>query len=169
MKIYLNKKEDGLVGIWQTMYTMRNLIKKSILNRDIKDFTVSLLTKANVSATDLYEQIKTIFNYIKAHTKYVRDIAFIEEIQTPHRLISNLKKYNFAYGDCDDMAVLSASMLYSIGFIPRLVVIATKPNTYNHVRTEILYNGKWLPLELTSNKSLGEKFYSYKKPLELVI
>lgn len=167
MKISLLKKEQGLAGIWQTMYLMRDIVYRSIRERIIKDTAVNLIR--NIEPTKYLEQVKKIFSFIRKKVKYVKDYFGIEEIQYPSRLLSNILKKGYAYGDCDDMAILVASMLYSIGLKTRFCVIATKPKVYNHIRTEVLINNKWIPLELASTKLFGDKIETKEKPLYLEI
>ncbi len=165
IKISIFKKADGLAGIWQTMYLMRELVYRSKHNRLIKNTSVSLIK--NLSPLDYLRQVKAVFDFIKSKMKYVKDYFQVEEIQSPQRILKSIQEYGYAYGDCDDMAIISASMLYALGFRLKFVVIATKPRNYNHIRSEVFINGNWIPLELSSSLPFGQKFKSYEKPLEL--
>jgi transglutaminase-like putative cysteine protease len=166
MKIIRIPKQKGLAGIWQTMYVMRDLVRKSIEDRIVKETAVKIIR--DIPPQDNFSQIKALFDYVRDNVKYVKDIYGIEEIQTPSRMIKNIEQKK-AFGDCDDMALLLASLLYNVGFKTRFVVIATTPKRYNHIRTEVYYNDYWLPLEATSKKPIGYKMISYEEPLILEI
>jgi transglutaminase-like putative cysteine protease len=166
MKIVKITKQTGLTGIWQTMYIMRELVRKSIDDRIVKETAVKIIR--DIPPQDNFSQIKALFDYVRNNVKYVKDIYSVEEIQTPFRMIKNIEQKK-AFGDCDDMSLLLASLLHNIGFKTRFVVIATTPKMYNHIRTEVFYNNYWLPLEATSKKPIGYKMTSYEDPLILEI
>jgi transglutaminase-like putative cysteine protease len=166
MRIIRIPKQTGLAGLWQTMYVMRDLVRKSINDRFIKDTAVKIIR--DIPPQDELKQIEKIFNYVRDNIKYVKDIYGVEEIQTPSRMIKNIEQKK-AFGDCDDMALTLASLLHNTGFKTRFVVIATTPKMYNHIRTEVFYKGQWIPLEATSKKPMGYKMFSYEEPLILEI
>lgn len=160
-------KQFGIAGIWQTMYIMRDIVYQSVKDREIKDTAVEIIK--DIEPLNSLEQVKAIFNWIRKKVRYVKDYYSIEEIQYPRIMLKNIKVKGYAYGDCDDMALLSASMLYSIGMKTRFVVIATKPKHYNHIRTEVMIKDKWIPLELSSRLPFGRAYQTYEKPLILEI
>lgn len=160
----LRRLED-MAGVWQTLYIMKDYVNRYIFNKEIKDFVSKLILP--ISPNDEIEIAKVIFDYIKANMKYVRDINNVEELQNPYHIFRKLIKGE-AYGDCDDMAMISALMYKVVGFKTRFAVLSIgKDRVYNHVRTEILINGKYLPIELSSYKKFGEGYKSNLSPVYL--
>jgi len=70
-------------------------------------------------------------------------------------------------GDCDDKAVLLASMLESIGHPTRFVALAFKAGKYSHVLVESKIGNKWVALETTEPVRIG--WYPPKVQKRLVI
>ncbi len=60
-------------------------------------------------------------------------------------------------GDCDDQAVLIASLLESIGHPTRFIAIKTSTfGPYVHVYVETRIGNKWFPVETTENWPMGK-------------
>ena len=58
----------------------------------------------------------------------------------PYLLIKDYTERGFAAGDCDDFAVLTASMLLSVGLTPRFLLWAQNaeaPDAYTHITTAL--------------------------------
>lgn len=96
------------------------------------------------------EQVRRIHSYVRNNIAYVKDVNGVETVSTPERTIQNRA------GDCDDQAVLVASLLESIGHPTRFVAIKMRPlGPYVHVFTETLVGRRWLPVETTEDWPIG--------------
>ena len=95
-------------------------------------------------------QAERLQNYVRNQIQYVKDIKGVETIQTPDLTLQNRA------GDCDDQAVLLATLLETIGHPTRFVAIKINPlGPYVHVFTETRVANRWLPAETTENWPLG--------------
>ena len=95
-------------------------------------------------------QVRALHGYVQRNVQYVRDIRGVETIATP------LVTIQTSQGDCDDQAVLLASLLESIGHPTRFVAI--KQNMFGpfvHVYTETKIGPRWIPLETTEKMRAG--------------
>jgi len=120
--------------------------KKSLYIRNkALDLTQSLPAKAGMS------EIAALFDYVQNRVRYVRDINGVETLQTPEQTLEQ------GSGDCDDKAVLLASLLESIGHPTRFVALGFDgPYDYSHVIVDTRIGGnKWLPLDATEDKPMG--------------
>jgi hypothetical protein len=73
---------------------------------------------------------RAVYNYILGAVAYRHDDHGVEQLQTP------LASVRIGAGDCDDMAVLAAALLKSLGVPTRFRAIATNaaaPHAYTHV------------------------------------
>lgn len=128
---------------------MRNLVRAGKKSLDIRllagDLTQSLGNKA------WFDEIRTLFDYVQSNIRYTLDINGVETLQTPEVTLS------LGYGDCDDMCVLLASMLESIGHPTRFRAIGFTPNEYEHVfvETQIGGSGQWMALDPTEPNPAG--------------
>lgn len=80
------------------------------------------------------DEAKAIADYIKDHVRYVRDPDGIEYLQDPIDLVAQMEQ-GTAQGDCDDMSLLIATLLLSIGHTPRFRAVRYKKgyDYYNHI------------------------------------
>ena len=97
-------------------------------------------------------EIKKLHKFVRDEIRYTKDINTVETVHTADRVLSQ------GYGDCDDKAVLLASMLEAIGHPARFVAVGFQPNHFSHVYVETLIGkkpGRWLALETTEPVSIG--------------
>lgn len=118
------KKLNGDRGILQTLKIIKVLVegfKKDIRIRELAgDIVRPFRSNKN--------KIKALFRWIKKNIKYVRDVDGIETLHTPYKILRQ------GYGDCDDLALLSASMLKAVGYKVYYVVTSNRPDRkFNHI------------------------------------
>ncbi len=94
-------------------------------------------------------EVKQLHAFVRDSIRYVQDPIDIERIQTPDKTLE------LAAGDCDDKAILLASMLESLGHPSRFVAIGFEPGTYSHVYVETKIGANWIPLETTEPVEAG--------------
>lgn len=92
---------------------------------------------------DYRGQIARLFHWVKQHIRYVNDPRDVETISTP---AATLK---MQCGDCDDMSVLLAALLESIGHRTRFAALGFDDSSYSHVIVETKLGETWLSLDPT--------------------
>jgi hypothetical protein len=87
-----------------------------------------------VPSNDFIGEALAIGAYVQAKVRYLRDPDDIEYLQDPIDLIQKMQNGN-AQGDCDDMALFTATLLLSIGHQPfyRAVRYNGVLGPYNHI------------------------------------
>jgi len=143
---------------------LRKLIRNGKKNRFVRDFTVRLLNKHGVESKDVDNELNTIFKFVRDEIKYRKDPYRVEMFQSPKRtLLDYLRGYGA--GDCDDKAILIASMLSSIGYKVRLVLMNPRGGAYTHIICEVLHpiEKVWIPLETTLKVPMGWRSKTYKR------
>lgn len=64
-------------------------------------------------------------------------------------------------GDCDDRAILTQSLLESLGYKTRFVLVrGPKRDDFSHVYSEVQVGDRWLPLDTIMNGVDGRAFYA---------
>jgi hypothetical protein len=76
-----------------------------------------IVLQAGVPSHYYVDEAKAIGNFVQAQVRYSRDPEGYEQLQTPERIIGDLQD-GLAQGDCDDMSLLIAGLLLSIGHQP---------------------------------------------------
>lgn len=137
----------GREGIRKTLLLMRALVRKGKKNPLIRQTAVELTQ--GMRQKDWYGEVKALHNFVRDNIRYLRDIKSVETLHTPERILRN------AQGDCDDKAILLASLLESIGHPTRFLAVGFHPGKFSHVLTETKIGNKWIPLETTEPVDIG--------------
>jgi transglutaminase-like putative cysteine protease len=95
------------------------------------------------------DEAKALQNWVRDNVRYTRDVNGVETLQTPEATLRTMQ------GDCDDHAILLASLLESVGHPTRFRAIAAGSPTFNHVFTETRIGPKWLSVETTEPWPMG--------------
>ena len=138
----------GSAGIRVTLREMVKVIETA--KRNINNRELSLSIVENLPPKCWSCEAKAIQQYIIDTIRYVRDIEGIETIATPEKTLQ------YRQGDCDDMVVLAATLLQTIGHPVRLIAVGFNNKQISHVLLETLIGNKWLPMELTEAIPFGE-------------
>jgi len=95
-----------------------------------------------------YTQTETAEAYttqIRRRVQFEFDPEDIELLRTPSYYARAIRQQQAAAGDCDDMALLLGTLLYSQGFNVAYVVMATSPiqREFQHVFTAVRISREW--------------------------
>lgn len=101
----------------------------------MRAFTTKVLQAYKIPSHHYIDEALAIGEFVQTHMRYVRDPRDHELLQDPVMVIDQIENQGFASGDCDDMALLIATMLLSIGHNPkfRCVRYESKSGSYNHI------------------------------------
>lgn len=136
MRVAFNKQNPSLD---ETVAHMRRLIHSAR-----KDPVVLKLVReicAGLEPGDYNSEIQAIYHWVDAHVRYIQDPHGVELLIAPQRLIAmafqSENQGTKASGDCDDIAMLTASLLMAAGHNCRLVVAGFAPNNPSHVFAQV--------------------------------
>lgn len=132
---------DGVDGIRRTLSIMRALARK--FRADPQIILLAREVTDPLPPKNYYAEIKALFQWVKDHIRYVRDVRDTETVATP---VATLQ---IGSGDCDDMSLLLSALLESIGVRTRFAALGFPPdNNYSHVLVEAQVGPKhWMPLD----------------------
>lgn len=130
--------EDRLHGVMEQM-------NRSIRDPYIRHIAAELVSKRcrspNTQTGDggwcyaeraYWKEVLAVYNYVRAHVRYVRDIHSIDTFQTARRTLQ------MRSGDCDDFAITLGALLMSVGFPVRTKTIQTTgAPDYNHIYLQV--------------------------------
>ena len=166
---------------------------KAMVLRGIGDPKVIMLARAIVQSCPQRNQqceLGAIFGTVNANMRFVEDPVNREAIATPEKMVRQLmrglvlkdaKKLPMdafvLSGDCDEHATLTTALAGAIG-IPiafgfggsggQAVVAGRVQPTFHHVWGEARVGGRWIALDTTGGKRLGE-VWSFRDFGRLVI
>jgi transglutaminase-like putative cysteine protease len=81
----------------------------------------------NLPPRDWDAEVSAIFHWVQKNIRYTRDPNGVELFRTPRAAIAD------GIGDCDDMAIMLASLLLAAGYRCRFRVIGLTEGSYEHV------------------------------------
>jgi len=126
---------------------MRDFVNEYKVNPFIRETALGL-TRA-LPQKDFAGEVRVLFSYVQDHIRYVRDINGVETVQSP------VKTLEYGAGDCDDKALLLATMLESLGHETRFYAVGFRPKSISHVLLQCKIFDEWVALETTEPVAFG--------------
>jgi len=122
-------------------------------NPSIRAKAVNLVQ--NLPQKDRLGEIRALFDFVQNEIRYVRDIHNVETLHYADQVMAQ------ASGDCDDKAILLASLLEAIGHPARFLAVGFRPGEFSHVIVETQIwsprqkQNVWLSLDPTEPYQMG--------------
>lgn len=143
------------MGASQTLQEMARLIRQGKREQEIRNLAVKLTTQGfnerrGLLQKDYEGEARRLLQFVRDEIRYVRDTNNVELLHDPLTLL------DVGAGDCDDKAILLASLLESIGNPTRLVAVAFEPEQFSHVWVQAFIHGRWIDLEATEPLPYGQ-------------
>lgn len=140
---------DGAAGVAQTLRQMQYWAKEYKKNPEIRAFAENIIRP--VPAKDNVGEVRAIFEWVRDHIRYTQDVRDVETLKTPDATIIS------GMGDCDDMSLVVATLLESVGYKTRFVAVGTvAPGVFDHVFAQVHLGPNWISLETTEKWPLGK-------------
>ena len=138
----------GLAGVHDTLAIMAGLVRAGKGSIAIRETALNLVSP--IPPKNYLSEVAAIHAFVRDKIRYVRDPFDLETIAEPW-ITLDLKQ-----GDCDDKAVLAASLLASIGFPVVLKAVGFRPGHCSHVLLAAQVPGVgWVDVETTEPVPLG--------------
>jgi len=117
---------QGDAGVMQTLAAMWAVIDDAARSPIVQRVAAGLRQSGN--------QLQAVYDWIVDHVEFARDPWHIEHLRHPEQLIVEAAQEGVARGDCDDVAMLGASLLRWLEFEPVLIVVGRfVDRPYEHV------------------------------------
>jgi transglutaminase-like putative cysteine protease len=126
---------------------MRRIVKDWRVRPEMRSLAESII--GGLAEKDFSGEIEALHAWVRDSIRYVNDINEVETLKTPDLVLST------GQGDCDDKAILLATLLESAGHPARFVAVGFEPDNFSHVYVESKIGPRWLPLETTEQVSAG--------------
>jgi transglutaminase-like putative cysteine protease len=146
--------DAGVLGA--TLPRMQALIRQARVNALVRGAAARIV--GGCAPEDGACRVRRIYSWVKARIRFVPDPRRVELLHEPLAMLYTIRRQEWAAGDCDDMAILIAALLESIGTATRLRVVSIRggdPPPLHHVFAEAKVDGAWVRLD-----PLGERYAS---------
>jgi len=135
---------SGIVGNYNTVEIMKRVARQRSRSPFVRELALRIIEGAGVESQNYLDESKAIAQYVQKKVRYVKDIDGVETLHDPLTLIDQLKRGQ-AQGDCDDMSLLVATLLLSIGHQPYFRMVKYHKNPmqgFNHIYV-VDYTRNW--------------------------
>lgn len=134
---------------------MRRLARKGSLDQRVRNLAVEITTDGFLDGRGLQQkdfggEALRLLAFVRDEIRYVLDPEGVEMLHDPVTVL------RIGAGDCDDKAILLASLLLSIGHTPRFIALAFQPELFEHVWVQDRINNRWIDLEPTEPIPYGD-------------
>lgn len=128
------KVGNGIQGNMDTVEIMKRVARERSRHPLVRELALKILQVADVPSQDYRSEALAIGDYVKKKVRYVRDIEGVETLHDPLTMIDQLRRGE-AQGDCDDMSLLIAALLLSIGHQPYFKIVRYHPQApgFQHI------------------------------------
>lgn len=142
----------GRRGTLVTAGLVARLIREGARDFYVRQKAIEIFRSRGVRAKDRLGEACALFDWVRSHIRYTRDIYRVELLHTARRMLE------LRAGDCDDMTILLGSMLMATGHPVRLALVGfrpDRPHAYSHIFPEVFVGGRWTPIDATMPHPIG--------------
>jgi hypothetical protein len=138
----IKKLGPGILGNLDTVEVMKKMAREYSRHDLVKRLATNILHYNKIPSHHYLDEARAIGQFVQKHIRYVKDPVGTESLQAPDMMIRMMKDAGYAMGDCDDMALLIAALLMSVGIKPvfRAVKYSENSPSYNHIYVIVYEN-----------------------------
>jgi len=124
----------GVYGNESTIRVMRGEAHKYKGHPAIRGLALKILSYYSIPSQNHLEEAAAIGAYVQEKIEYAKDPVGIEQLHSPLYMLEQIQRGE-SRGDCDDMSLMIATLLLSIGIQPyyRAIRYRTTAGPYNHI------------------------------------
>jgi pimeloyl-ACP methyl ester carboxylesterase len=118
----------------------------------VRQCAIRVFRAYGVPAKDRLGEVRALFDFVRRHVRYTRDIHRVELLHSARRMLQ------LRAGDCDDLTILLGAMLKATGHPVRLVLAGFRrhrPHAYSHIYPEVRVGKRWIALDATMHWPMG--------------
>jgi len=140
---------EGDEGARQTLRLMRKIVRQALKDPTVLERAVQVITQA--TPHDQLGELRAIRSFLTKNVRYVNDPESFELLRQPDYQLDRIAAGGMAEGDCDDVAILGATLALAIGRPARFVAVGFggEDEPFSHVWAETLVDGFWRELDTT--------------------
>ena len=134
-KIQNSELGTGINANLKTVKFMKKIAESRAGEPTVRAFATKILQAYRVPSHAYADEALAIGEFVQKNMRYVRDPRDHELLQDPVMVIDQIENQGFSSGDCDDMSLLIATLLLSIGHNPKFKCVRYQSLTgnFNHI------------------------------------
>jgi transglutaminase-like putative cysteine protease len=124
-KLFLDRLRAGPDGTKQTTDRMAGIVRDAVYDPFLICRRAAEQIVQRTPGGDRVAEMRALFRWIFRHVRYTRDPGFLEYLQDPRALLFAIDTRWLAFGDCDDHAMLMATLCWMLR-IPTVFVLTAR-------------------------------------------
>jgi hypothetical protein len=126
--------KSGANGNKQTVSIMQNIARQRSKHQLIRRLAENILLDAKIPSHHYLDECMAIGEFVRRHVRYVKDPQGMEQLSDPVLMVKMIQEGR-AVGDCDDISLLIATLLLSVGHHCFFRIVKYKKffGPYNHI------------------------------------
>jgi transglutaminase-like putative cysteine protease len=143
---------------------LSRLMTEGAINPDVRNLATDIVSGYPYPG----KQISVVYDYIISNVQYQPSPIGTELFIAPWRMVTMIQQDNAAF-DCDQMALLAATLLRSIGYDTKIIIIDSEGGGYDHAYCEVRSpeTNEWLSIDCALGKHIGSVI-EYKAKMEVL-
>lgn len=139
----MSELPDADRGNYQTVKIMQKKARELCSHPAVRNLALKILEQNHLGSHNFLDEARALAEFVQREVRYVRDIHNVEQLHDPLYMIARLKE-GTAQGDCDDMSLLLATLLLSVGHQPFFAIVRyrEKSGPFNHIYV-VEYDKNW--------------------------
>lgn len=163
---------DGEGGNLATVDLMVRIARKRATDPIVRQLGINILNQAGTQSHNHLDEAIAIGEWVKHNVRYMKDPQGTELLQDPILMIEKCEKGE-CRGDCDDMSLLTATLLVAIGIQPFYKIVRWKSDKghFNHIYIAVKEGNfkqerKWFTIDpIVKDKPIGYEINSQSSRL----
>jgi len=140
----------GRPAITRTVLQLKSMLRQYRRNPIVIETARRVMRAYNVPRENADAEVSALYRFLNRHIRYTHDPVDVELVQDP------LVTLRMRTGDCDDIALLAASLAESIGIPTRFVLYSGNSRPLpHHIFTEARTQAGWTALDTVWNRGVG--------------
>lgn len=149
-------------GTRETLAAMAELVRDAARRPDVRRFARAM--KAN------QWPLGSLWRVLRSRVVFEADPPGQELVRHPSQLLAEILSAGTARGDCDDRAMLGASLARAMGYQVAFVTIGRDPAAeMEHVYFAVRVGGRWTPLDPQEVSRPGREVHHARRWLYPVV
>jgi len=130
-------------GNYQTVDVMRRVARQWAAEPVVRQLALKIIDEARIKSHNFNDEVVALARFVQQYVRYVRDPNGVEQLHSPGYMIRQISE-GTAQGDCDDQALLLATLLLSIGAQPYFAIVRYRSDSgpFNHIYV-VTYEKNW--------------------------
>ncbi len=110
----------------------------------------------NCPPRDQMCEVRTLYEWVLASTRFVQDPYDKEALSTPERMLRENLAGRKTSEDCDGLSTYLATLIAAIGVRPRFRFGGSYEQGIHHVWVQAEINGRWIDMDPSIGSRLGK-------------